>query len=90
VSKHTKEPWEVVMNRNAMGHSIKRPDGGSVVLGALNYEDARRIVACVNACAGIPTEMLEDAKAGPIRDEHGEVVAWSIVLRSTIAKLEGK
>ncbi len=28
--------------------------------GVARMEDARRIVACVNACAGIPTEDLED------------------------------
>ena len=28
---------------------------------ARDLANARRIVACVNACAGIPTEMLEDA-----------------------------
>lgn len=25
-----------------------------------NRENARRIVACVNACAGIPTELIEE------------------------------
>jgi len=30
-----------------------------LVCSAANVEDARRIVACVNACAGIDTETLE-------------------------------
>jgi hypothetical protein len=28
----------------------------------ISDEDARRLVACVNACAGIPTEVLEAGK----------------------------
>ena len=29
--------------------------------------DARRIVACVNACKGIPTEVLENLENGDVR-----------------------
>lgn len=36
--------------------------------------DARRIVACVNACAGVPTETLE---AGPTGHVKGWFEAWS-------------
>jgi hypothetical protein len=88
VSEHTKEPWANTpeeFHRRLDEVLSKDP---SIPRNFAAY--TRRVFACVNACAGIPTEMLEDAKAGPIRDEHGEVVAWSIVLRSTIAKLEGK
>jgi hypothetical protein len=54
---HTQEPWR-----------IGRPDQQfTVILNSDGYEvaewcdqaDARRIVAAVNACAGIPTEALE-------------------------------
>ena len=40
------------------GHVIA---GGKVVCDGTSEADARRIVACVNACAGIPTETLEAA-----------------------------
>lgn len=66
MSEHTKEPWHIdkydaiiadgeILNLGAtvsipMG-SGERRDKGKV--------NARRIVACVNACAGIPTEWLE-------------------------------
>jgi hypothetical protein len=63
MSEYTREPW--IVNEDAVGDvfisgaddkwicEIGNPDcdGG--------MEDARRIVACVNACAGIDTETLE-------------------------------
>jgi hypothetical protein len=57
--EHAPEPWEVGRNR----------DDGCLILDATGHEvaiatwrcipDARRIVACANACAGIDTEVLE-------------------------------
>lgn len=53
--QHTPEPWPeyievaVVMTPN--------PDGPDAAV--LSFEDYRRARACVNACAGIPTENLE-------------------------------
>lgn len=44
--KHTPEPWGLEKNTT---HMLKR----------IPIEDARRIVACINACAGISTEDLE-------------------------------
>jgi hypothetical protein len=49
--EHTKEPWWNT------GVVIKAD--GNIPAQATSWEDARRIVACVNACAGIPTEDLE-------------------------------
>lgn len=66
--KHTPEPWQAIGSRAdraiiSDGRSIAR------VWGAIQPDDrpphdqadanAARIVACVNACAGIPTEELE-------------------------------
>ena len=64
---HTKEPWEYVTpcpgeccwhlqqkdaeNFNGF-ETINQPE--------LSKEDARRIVACVNACEGLSTEVLEN------------------------------
>ncbi len=73
MSEHTKEPWayEAKPVRNGYVFVIES-DMISIgccygstnpmwdVCGARNGEaNARRIVACVNACAGIPTEDLE-------------------------------
>lgn len=63
--EHTKEPWKTVFRGDDECFDIdaKGPDGwrGDVTI-ALNIGkgNARRIVACVNACAGISTENLED------------------------------
>jgi hypothetical protein len=62
---HTPEPWEVRdgMVIKAVGDdgayvaaAVRAPAGHSKEQADAN---ARRIVACVNACAGIPTEDLE-------------------------------
>lgn len=58
MSEHTSTPWRAVKTdgycaivANDHGHVVT-PTGPSVV-------DSRRITACVNACADIPTETLE-------------------------------
>lgn len=63
MSEHTKEPW--VCNENEYDEYIWGPNremiaesrgtGGCIP----QFENRRRIVACVNACAGISTEKLE-------------------------------
>jgi len=60
---HTKEPWKVVNRGDNECNDIdaKGPDGwpGDVTV-AMNIgkANARRIVDCVNACAGIPDQIL--------------------------------
>lgn len=67
--EHTKEPWEWSEHQfnappfeGTLDHEcgIYPPDGeiGPVAI-ASGKNDARRIVACVNACAGVTTEELE-------------------------------
>lgn len=56
MSQHTPEPWE------SHKTSVYFPNlmGGFDISGCPSPEaNARRIVACVNACAGISTELLE-------------------------------
>lgn len=63
--KHTPEPWSVSeglgrdYGSKSFGVAAKSPYHCVVPNLNINQEDARRIVACVNACAGIPTETLE-------------------------------
>jgi hypothetical protein len=57
VSDHSPEPWRIdEQNRvtDATGHIVMFGE-----LDCIEAGDPRRIVACVNACAGIPTEALE-------------------------------
>jgi len=71
MSDHTPEPWRLYPPGACVPHYDVRerivsdcPSGRSVS-DPISEADARRIVACVNACAGIPTEALE---AGAVRE----------------------
>jgi hypothetical protein len=47
------------------GHYILEEDGGAIgVFGGTDPANARRLVACWNACDGIPTEEIESGTAG--------------------------
>ena len=61
-TEHTQEPWSYGEDND--GWYVEK-DGLQIAHG-LTEEDARRIVACVNACAGLPTEVLERYKLGVI------------------------
>lgn len=67
-AKHTPGPWIYIGNGDIVARSEKycggEKDIASVFL-TRNDEDeanARRIVACVNACEGLPTNWLEKNK----------------------------
>lgn len=79
MSKHTPEPWIYIGNGDIVARSENycggEKDIASVFL-TVNDEDeenASRIVACVNACAGLPTKWL---KKNRIQDR------WSDELKS--------
>lgn len=75
MSKHTPEPWYAVKSKHGIdgGHTAvavidPEAEDKATLIVSEQYEDddefsveenARRIVACVNACANIPTEHLE-------------------------------
>ena len=67
MSKHTQEPWRAFIQGNtiALFDSEKREIiswvgfDSSHFPNTINKANVRRIVACVNACAGIPTGELE-------------------------------
>ena len=52
-----------------------------------NHDDARRIVACVNACEGIPTDDLEDAKLIPMLDSYGVAIQQRDHLQAQVDEL---
>lgn len=74
MSNHTPEPW----SKNAIsptvydgnGIAILRCEGRTLI--AENEANARRIVACVNACAGVSTEKLE-GEASNLREWHEQM-----------------
>lgn len=60
MSEHTKEPWQA--DRVGDGVMICESSNGLMIemeFGDEGIANASRIVACVNACAGVPTFMLE-------------------------------
>jgi hypothetical protein len=62
MSKHTKEPWGVTKcfcsKPECNNYTLDQASAG----GWLNEANARRIVACVNACARVSTDDLEDVQ----------------------------
>lgn len=76
MENHTPEPWvkkgSTVISPSRGGLTVEEYDeqtwtyyGGYLIAESITDANARRIVACVNACAGIPSEALE---AGAIRE----------------------
>ncbi len=69
--KHTKEPWKVSSRRATF---IINPNSAYTEVIAQCYfldnkteeENAKRIVACVNACEGITNEALEAGVVGDV------------------------
>lgn len=63
-SQHSPEPWvaqdDFVIDANgeSVGLAVHNPSPLNV-----SREDADRIIACVNTCAGIPTNELHKLKA---------------------------
>lgn len=92
MTKHTPEPWTANPNLKGDGsfagtlaiwtNSLQPKYIGEIPLDA----NARRIVACVNACAGIPTEALEELAGHP--NALREILAG--VTDIALAKLRGE
>ena len=90
MSEHTKEPWAVGIGptivalwnekSSTWGRHIARLSWWGYCLSTYQREskaNARRIVAAVNACAGIPTDALE---AGAVRRLVGAVEGFKELL----------
>ncbi len=62
--QHTKTPWQIHEGIDYIDIFYDEGPGGKTVYVVhecqdIEIEDARRIVACVNACKGLTTEQLE-------------------------------
>jgi hypothetical protein len=74
--EHTKEPWEVKTVPNTDQTYFIQSKIGTIASVKNGYgwqeveANARRIVACVNACAGIPTESLNQGGLDALIDAH--------------------
>ena len=68
-TEHTPEPWFWSEKYGEVCFRSKEDDqsyGIACPVDLTEEANARRIVACVNACAGLPTEVLERYKLGVI------------------------
>ncbi len=74
MSKHTPEPWNT-SNGRIYQEGKKQSTIATVAKDFQDYmifneDDARRIVACVNALAGLTTEQIEDGAFAKMRDDR--------------------
>lgn len=55
MSKHTPEPWKVIMNAPGFNWRVAQTEDRrtDITIGSLAHDDAQRIVACVNALARV-------------------------------------
>lgn len=75
-TEHTPEPWFWNEKYGEVCFRSKEDDqsyGMACPVDLTAEANARRIVACVNACSGIPTEALEDGSARAERDALREM-----------------
>lgn len=91
-SKHTPEPWSVFSPMSGNYNSGICGNSGNVIVpwgepeladGILNKEDANRIVACVNACAGLANDALDSGIiaemteiVGILENDNETLPAW--------------
>ena len=99
MSKHTKEPrfhhaasgsqhcagGYINASKSRSDHAIAHICGSGFECGEYQA-NARRIVACVNACAGLPTEQLESSPLGGVLNGVAGLIAQRDEL---LAALEG-
>lgn len=81
MGQHTSEPWAVERTHDIdaiawVGQFAVLPvDHATKVVRGNTEDDARRIVACVNACAGMPTEQLEASPLGGVLNGVAGLIA---------------
>ncbi len=75
MAEHTPEPWAFVPWHIEEGPSAVRAPAGHLVCNTASDIDARRIVACVNACAGIPIEFLESGGVAKLVEAASALIA---------------
>lgn len=63
---HSPEPWYAITQEDE-SVIVRHADGNTVLSDPYTYsaEDAQRIVACVNFCAGFSTDFLEKNQLAP-------------------------
>ena len=62
--QHTPEPWKQDEDSELLITNSELERVGETIVRTDTKADARRIVACINACKGIPTDQLEGRTFG--------------------------
>lgn len=91
--EHFNEPWHLHDMSGPTGAYIEYAPNERGVGKTVNIKDfdtARRIVACVNACAGIPTEALEGATGADAARLLALEIAAGVAGERVAAKLRGE
>lgn len=82
-TKHTPEPWAVYPNEKRVSFGHQHSPHNFVSIGSCfsrvtylpeDAANAARIVACVNACAGIDNEVLLDDGVRKMREDRDELL----------------
>ena len=91
---HTQGPWRFVPWHIEEGSSAVRAPDGHLICSTASDANARRIVACVNALAGIPIEAIESGVVAELVRcarviSNGSYTSSDLFyLESALAKLE--
>ena len=85
---HTPEPWIFTVADDFYCGSIMGRHGGEVFDGDFTEANARRIVACVNACDGVPTEVLEEGGQGTVAASMARLTEQRDKLLAELDELE--
>ena len=55
----SKEPWQLTFDDGGPENPALRDADGYIIADVYGAHHGRRIVACINACTGVPTEALQ-------------------------------
>jgi hypothetical protein len=81
---HTPEPWSIEQHSPAgLCHIVRHSGATTHIAEVVVKANARRIVACVNACAGIPDDMVSHVVAFGLQG-HNKVSEDNSTLRDAL------
>jgi hypothetical protein len=89
MSKHTPEPWKVWDHDGdaCIEALIIEPDIYGDISTSLSFANASRIVACVNACAGMETAELESMSIKKLLGNY-QAEVWQLVEKNKAFKAD--
>lgn len=85
--EHTKEPWGWEHLLSTSDPLTLIDNNGKTIGRIIAKEDARRIAVAVNACAGIPTDMLEEGIIGKAMADFEMMQEAEKIMLKTLAEL---